>query len=249
AIANAYEEEMKACGEAALKIMAAHDLDIADFAYNKGGVMGYLSKITNKKEYKPGDRARKALIGPENWHTKSSKKAVQIAEAVAAGLGNCLEKAILKHDTDHQQYESAKQVMRFMYTFGILADITKKLQTYREENDLMLISDAAVFLRDIIGTNDAPFIYEKIGGAYKHYLIDEFQDTSGLQWENFRPLVQNSLAEGNTNLVVGDVKQSIYRWRGGDWQLLLEKIVTDIGEAQTEQLNLNQNWRSCKNII
>lgn len=249
AIVHAYEEEMKVCGEAALKVMAAHDLDIGDFAYTKGGVMGYLSKITNKGDYQPGIRTREALGNPEKWHTKTSKKAAQILEAVSAGLGDCLEKAVQKYDMEHQQYESAKQVMRFIYTFGILADITKKLQTYREENDLMLISDAAVFLRDIIGDNDAPFIYEKIGGAYKHYLIDEFQDTSGLQWENFRPLVRNSLAEGHTNLVVGDVKQSIYRWRGGDWQLLLEKIVEDIGEEQTEQLNLNQNWRSCKNII
>src|SRR5690606_4681497 len=90
---------------------------------------------------------------------------------------------------------------------------------------------------------------EKIGNTFNHFLIDEFQDTSGFQWENFKPLVINSLAEGNMSLVVGDVKQSIYRWRGGDWQLLLEKIVQDVGAEQTQELNLNQNWRSRKNII
>ncbi len=248
-ITQAFENEMKFCGAKALEIMAAHGLDIDDFSNRKGGVMGYLEKITKKDDYKPGVRAREALLGPENWHTKTSKKATQIAEAVMAGLGECLENAVLKYDTHYPQYESARQIMRLIYTFGILANITQKLEEYRNEHDVMLISDAGTFLKEIIGGNDAPFIYEKIGATYKHYLIDEFQDTSGFQWENFRPLVQNSLAEGHSNLVVGDVKQSIYRWRGGDWQLLLEKIVEDIGAAQTEELNLNQNWRSGKNII
>lgn len=248
-IIQTFEDEMKACGAKAMEIMAAHGLEVDDFSNRKSGVMGYLAKIAQKDDYKPGSRARGALIGPENWHTKTSKKATLIAEAVMTGLGECLENAISKYDTNYQQYESARQIMRFIYTFGILANITQKLEDYRDENDLMLISDAATFLKEIIGNNDAPFIYEKIGATYKHYLIDEFQDTSGFQWENFQPLVKNSLAEGHTNLVVGDVKQSIYRWRGGDWRLLLEKIVEDVGAAQTEELNLNQNWRSGKNII
>lgn len=248
-ITSSFEATMKACGEEALKIIEARALDVADFSSGKRGVMGYLEKITLKNDFDPKVMARKALGFPENWHTKTSKKKEQIISAVVGGLDDCLRKAIETFDKEHQQYESARQVMRFMYTFGILADITKKLQEYREENDLMLISDAALFLKDIVGDNEAPFIYEKIGTTYRHYLIDEFQDTSGFQWENFRPLVKNSLAEGNTNLVVGDVKQSIYRWRGGDWQLLLDKIVDDIGEYQTEELNLNQNWRSRKNII
>ena len=94
-----------------------------------------------------------------------------------------------------------------------------------------------------------PFIYEKIGTTYQHFLIDEFQDTSGLQWTNFRPLVENSLNAGHRNLVVGDVKQSIYRWRGGDWQLLLEKIQQDVADYQTEVRDLNRNYRSRRHIV
>ena len=113
----------------------------------------------------------------------------------------------------------------------------------------MLISDAPLFLKDIIGHDDTPFIYEKIGTTYRHFLIDEFQDTSGLQWTNFRPLVENSLNAGHRNLVVGDVKQSIYRWRGGDWQLLLEKIQHDVAEYQTEVRDLDRNYRSRRHIV
>ena len=249
AIITTYQSAMQECGAEALKIVQQHGLDVADFAYGKSGVMGYLNKISLKDDFIPGPRAAKSLGVPENWHTKTSKKKEIIVNAVMAGLDGCLDKALSLHQADHKRYESARQVMRFIYTFGILANITKKLQQYRDDNDLMLISDAAVFLREIVADNDAPFVYEKIGNTYNHYLIDEFQDTSGFQWENFKPLVVNSLAEGNTNLVVGDVKQSIYRWRGGDWQLLLEKIVEDVGASKTEELNLNQNWRSKKNII
>lgn len=248
-IITTYQNAMRDCGTEALKVAEQHGLEVGDFSYGKGGVMGYLQKITESEEFVPGSRANKSLGNPENWHTKNSPKKEAIAKAVLAGLDNCLGKALDLYQKDHKRYESARQVMRFIYTFGILANITQKLQKYRDDNDLMLISDAAVFLKDIVADNDAPFVYEKIGNTYNHYLIDEFQDTSGFQWENFKPLVVNSLAEGNMNLVVGDVKQSIYRWRGGDWQLLLEKIVKDVGANQTQELNLNQNWRSRRNII
>lgn len=248
-IINTYQNAMKDCGAEALKLAEQHGLAVEDFSYGKSGVMGYMQKITVTDDFIPGSRATKSFGVPENWHTKTSKKKEVIVNAVLTGLDGCLRNALSLHQQDHRRYESAKQVLRFIYTFGILANITKKLQKYRDDNDLMLISDAAVFLKEIVADNDAPFIYEKIGNTYNHYLIDEFQDTSGFQWENFKPLVVNSLAEGNTNLVVGDVKQSIYRWRGGDWQLLLEKIVKDVGAAQTQELNLNQNWRSKRNII
>ena len=249
AISGRYQQVMKDCGKEALKIADTYGLEVGDFSNGAGGVMGYLSKITYKDDFDPKVRARKALLAPENWHTKTSKKKEFILTAVSNGLADCLTRAVDNFDQNHQQYESARQVMRYLYTFGILANITQKLEEYRDENELLLISDAAVFLKEIIGDNEVPFIYEKIGTTFKHYLIDEFQDTSGFQWENFKPLIKNSLAEGNTNLVVGDVKQSIYRWRGGDWELLLNKIKQDVGEAQTEELNLNENWRSSKHII
>src|SRR5690606_5472360 len=77
----------------------------------------------------------------------------------------------------------------------------------------------------------------------------ECQDTSGFQWNNFKPLILNSLAEGGLNLAVGDVKQSIYRWRGGDWELLLSRIQEDIGENNVEKLNLDANRRSKAALI
>lgn len=113
----------------------------------------------------------------------------------------------------------------------------------------MLISDVAVFLNEIIAENDAPFIYEKTGSWYQHYLIDEFQDTSGFQWKNFKPLVENGLSQGYKSLLVGDGKQSIYRWRGGDWNLILHQVKEDLREWNPAEKHLNTNWRSAKKII
>lgn len=249
ALQKEYESQMKAYGEQALKIADDHGLKVEDFAYSYSGVMGFLHKITYKKEYVPGARPKEALLNPNSWSTKSSVNKELISTAVDNGLQNILAEVIDLYHLKHLEYESTNQVLRFIYTFGILSDITQKLQEYREEHDVMLISDAAVFLKDIIGENEAPFIYEKVGSQFRHYLIDEFQDTSAFQWENFKPLVRNSIAEGKANLVVGDVKQSIYRWRGGDWRLLLEQVKEDIGELQTQELQLNQNWRSAPHVI
>ena len=124
------------------------------------------------------------------------------------------------------------------------------LPQYRQENHLMLISDATVFLNDLISTgNDAPFIYERVGSKFDKLFIDEFQDTSEFQWTNFKPLVENSLASGFDDMIVGDVKQAIYRWRGGDWTLLSQKVEQQIGSEYINIKNLDTNWRSKKNIV
>ena len=92
-------------------------------------------------------------------------------------------------------------------------------------------------------------MYEKIGNQYQHFLIDEFQDTSEFQWASFKPLLENSLASGNTNLLVGDVKQSIYRWRGGKLELLLSEVQEQIHSDFVEVKNLSVNYRSLPGII
>lgn len=88
----------------------------------------------------------------------------------------------------------------------------------------MLLHSSQAFIREIIQDSDTPFIYERVGTQVNHYLIDEFQDTSRLQFQNLRPLLENSLARGYRNLVVGDIKQSIYKFRHCDRTLLSKSI-------------------------
>ena len=104
-------------------------------------------------------------------------------------------------------YYTAKEIVRYYYTLGILSDISRYVDDYRTEKNVMLIADTTELLHKVIGDSSTPFIYEKTGTRIDHYMIDEFQDTSRMQWENFRPLIEESLAASFDNLIVGDVKQ------------------------------------------
>ena len=140
-------------------------------------------------------------------------------------------------------------MLQNLYVFGLVADISRKLKEYKDENNLMLLADAPKFLNGVIQDSDTPFIYEKVGSFYKNYLIDEFQDTSAMQWKNFLPLLINSMDQGFPSLVVGDVKQAIYRWRGGDLKLLQQDVENHIGKNRTDIQVLNSNYRSSTAIV
>jgi len=120
---------------------------------------------------------------------------------------------------------------------------------YTRDKNLFLISEASGFLKKIIANADTPFIYERAGNFFNHFMIDEFQDTSAIQWDNFRPLIADSIASGNSNWIVGDVKQSIYRWRNTDWKILSEQVIDNLGAHNVKVLNLDKNWRSAPEIV
>ncbi len=244
-----FENNMKPLALEAIKLIESHGLEVDDFIYKSGGPAGYFGRILSKKEYDPKARVKAALADPGKWFSKSSPKKAEIQQVVEAGLQD-ITKAMVDHYNEHvQEYTTAEEVLRNFYVFGILSQITKKLKIYRRENDVMLISDIPVFLKRIIAENDAPFIYEKTGAWYQHYLIDEFQDTSGFQWQNFKPLVENGLAQEYKSLLVGDGKQSIYRWRGGDWNIILHQVSEDLKTWNPIEKQLNINWRSARKII
>ena len=161
----------------------------------------------------------------------------------------CLEKILNAFELKYKKALSAEVALQNMYVFGLITDISRKLKEYKDENNLMLLADAPKFLNGVIRDSDTPFIYEKVGSFYKNYLIDEFQDTSGLQWQNFQPLIVNSLDQGYPSLVVGDVKQAIYRWRGGDLSLLQEQIGNLIGKERVDIRELDKNFRSAPEIV
>ncbi|CAN0061296.1 unnamed protein product, partial [Chrysoparadoxa australica] len=152
-------------------------------------------------------------------------------------------------DSHLVQYISVLEAHRYLYTFGILSEINRYLTKYREEQDVMLIADLPDFLRQIIHDSETPYIYEKIGSIFSHYLIDEFQDTSVFQWNNFKPLAKNSTDEGQFSMIVGDVKQSIYRFRGGDWELFQHRVKPEIGDYHVREESLKTNFRSAAQLV
>lgn len=241
-------EGMKIIGKSLKTILENHHLTADDFTYKLAGVGGYIYKVIDGEFAVPGKRVYDALEQGK-WYSKGSATASVVDQALAAGLADDLSSAVDYYFKHNKEYQSLQQVIKYIYTFGLLSRISDEINDYRETNDLLLISDFPVFLNEIINDSDAPYIYEKVGTRYKHYLIDEFQDTSGLQWNNFKPLIQDTLSAGNFSMVVGDIKQSIYRWRGGNWKILLEQIRKDIGEDFIQDEGLSTNRRSKQNIV
>ncbi len=185
------------------------------------------------------------------WFKKnpSGELVPRIAELEASEFQQMAEDLYAYWNAGLRDYRTAQAVYRNIYVFALAVSLLKKLADFKKDNDILFISDATRLIRDLVRNTDAPFIYEKVGSFYDHFLIDEFQDTSRFQWDSFKPLVENSLAQGKSNLIVGDVKQSIYRWRGGDLSLLQSEVERDFGHFRPQGKNLDRNFRSRPNII
>lgn len=150
-------------------------------------------------------------------------------------------------------YNTALLISEYLIYTPILSEVTKAIEAYERQNHLLLIPRVNQLIDQIIDGSDTPFIYDHVGVWLDHYVIDEFQDTSRVQWSNFRPLVDNSCAAGHTNFLVGDPKQSIYRFRGAD-SSNFSKVISDIRGKTTipptsEVVRLDTNWRSDGRII
>lgn len=134
--------------------------------------------------------------------------------------------------------------------FGLFHDVLKVKQSLKVHTNTVMLSDTNTLLNRIIGDSDTPFIYERIGRQLHHFLIDEFQDTSRMQWQNLKPLLKESLASDNENLIIGDVKQCIYRFRNSDPQLLARDLELTPGISNSfNPKTLDYNWRSSKTIV
>lgn len=244
------ENQAKRIGEESMRLMKQHGLEPTDFAGGSRSPL-LLFQAWAKGELKaPSDTFRGLADQPEAYSTKKAPADLkeQICEAVANGLNDSVKQAIELYEgmTD---YFTAKEIVRDYYTLGILTDVAQQINAYREKNNVMLIADTTELISKVIEGSDASFIYEKTGTQVDHYMIDEFQDTSGMQWDNFRPLVGESMAQGLDNLIVGDVKQSIYRFRNSDWTLLDQQARQDFNGDEVAEETLKDNWRSCHHVV
>ena len=244
-----YESVLKNLGENTIEILKKNGLAINDLSYGKSGVGGFFLALSNGIIKEPGTRVFSAETDVETWYSKSSNKKEEIHALAENKLQPILIQILDFIRTNEKEYSSAVAIQKQLRTLGILTDLKEEIKNLLHEKNLLQISDANLLLSKIIGQSESPFIYEKTGSYFRHYMLDEFQDTSDLQWRNFKPLVANSLAEGNKNLLVGDVKQSIYRWRNSNWQILAEGIQNDFRENQIRTEILKRNFRSDKNII
>ncbi|CAN5470584.1 UvrD-helicase domain-containing protein [soil metagenome] len=245
-VINEFEKKWKETGEQALQLLSANSLSELDFYYGKAGFINYFYKAATSVIEQPGTRVKAIMEDPGMMGGKKPHPGIA---TIQNQLHQLLMMLCTQCETDFEKYNTALVLSKNVGNLRLMQVFSEQLSFYRSENNELLISDTHLLLRQLTRETEASFIYEKTGNRFKHYLIDEFQDTSGFQWDNFKPLLENTLAEGNYNLLVGDIKQAIYRWRSGDWQLLQNKVSKQLNSFDVEIHSLQDNRRSAKPII
>jgi ATP-dependent helicase/nuclease subunit A len=253
AIRNEFEGNLNSIATAALSEISNAGFTINDFAYNSNGGVGYFGKllIKNVSKWEVGKRVVQAIENPDTLLTAANRKNAPLAQLANEILHPLLCQAVEIYNAGLHQYISAEAVRKFLFYTGIIPVIGDELKSFRDEQQVFLLSDTTRLLRDNIAGQDAPFIFEKSGIRYKHVFIDEFQDTSSDQWHILLPLARNTLANGDQLLLVGDAKQSIYRWRGGNIHLIRKEAAENLNQFKSvlDLKVLDTNWRSAEQIV
>ena len=245
-----FESESRKIARKATEIMKKAGLPPEDLKGGNRSPFKEFSKWADGNIKEPNASFTQLSDNIENWTTKkTSPDIITKVREIYPELNEYIKQIIACYNA-YPFYISVMETRRYIYTLGILSDIDKHIQTYEKEHNILLLSDTTELLNRIIDGSDTPFVYEKTGNRIDHFMIDEFQDTSRMQWNNFFPLIKESNDKGGRNLIVGDVKQSIYRWRNSDWKLLNDELGNQF--KKPEELNdhvLGTNWRSCINVI
>lgn len=240
--------EAQELAKVSLQLICDKNLSLNDFTGGSRSFTSYFTKVANGELPEPGVAVLNAMVSDEAWSSKTSPRRADIL-AIAPCLRPVLQQLVETYYRHHRFLNSVSIVRRNYRNFALLTDLAAKVEAICTTENILPIAETNNIIRRLVAENDTPFIFEKVGNHYTRMMIDEFQDTSAMQWENFLPLLQNALAQSGDApvLLVGDVKQSIYRWRGGDWRILSDRIEQVFADVEAE--NLDTNYRSFENIV
>jgi ATP-dependent exoDNAse (exonuclease V) beta subunit len=236
-----------------IELFKSRNIDIEDFAQGKNGIGGFFTKVIDFYQQKrPGfpfpTTQEESVINNyrKGASSKSKHKESEIFEILDQLLDHRMKLILLYIETQKKE-----KVLSALLPLKVNKDIQDELQKIEEENDLVLLSKFNILINENLKNEPSAFIYEKVGAQFQHYFFDEFQDTSELQWQNFVPLRDHSVSTEYTSFtLVGDPKQSIYRFRGGESKLMLDIInKKEFSPKEADLLVLKDNWRSARNIV
>ena len=245
AIVDEKRKAFMAKGQRVLDTIASRGYSHSDFTR---GFTKVFDKVADGTLDKITDATLKHLTdSPEEWFNKGKATADLIA------LATEIQSLFVDIYNDHIDLKTLENTQRILSRnfrgFALLRDLQKEVEGVCREDNSMLLSETKHAIAGFISESEAPFIYEKVGNYFDKFMIDEFQDTSVKEWQNFLPLLRNAMAQSTDTsvLIVGDVKQSIYRWRGGDWRILGREVAQDLENCNN--VPLKNNWRSLPNIV
>lgn len=259
-----FEAFINGSGKEALKIIKDAGIEHEKFAGGANGIGKYFSYLAESRfdKLNPSNTIQKN-IDSDNWYAgKASAADKAIIDAIKFPLTKLYNEALGFIQANLQEVTLFRLINTTIYSLAVLNEIEKLLNEYKAQNNILHISEFNKLIAKIVLNEPIPFIYERLGERYNNYLIDEFQDTSVLQFQNLLPLIDNSLASGHFTMLVGDGKQAIYRWRGGEveqFALLPEvfrhnnnPLVLEREQALRRNHNpqvLDKNYRSKREII
>ncbi|WP_139420467.1 UvrD-helicase domain-containing protein [Chryseobacterium mulctrae] len=236
-----------------IELFKSRNIEIEDFSGGKKNGLALffieIQRFYNKERDKfpfPSNEESAQNNYLKGTATKSKHKDSEISEILEPLLENRMKLILLFIETQKKE-----KILSALLPLKVNKDIQDELRKIEEENDLVLLSKFNILINENLKNEPSAFIYEKVGSQFQHYFFDEFQDTSELQWQNFVPLRDHSISTENTSFtLVGDPKQSIYRFRGGESKLMLDIInKKEFTPKKAELLVLKDNWRSAKNIV
>ncbi|WP_250253629.1 UvrD-helicase domain-containing protein [Chryseobacterium sp. Marseille-Q3244] len=236
-----------------IELFKSRNIEIEDFAQGKNGIGGFFTKVIDFYQQKRAGfpfptTAEESVINNyrKGASSKSKHKESEIFEILDQLIENRMKLILLYIETQKKE-----KILSALLPLKVNKDIQDELKKIEEENDLVLLSKFNILINENLKNEPSAFIYEKVGAQFQHYFFDEFQDTSELQWQNFVPLRDHSVSTEYTSFtLVGDPKQSIYRFRGGESKLMLDIInKKEFSPKEADLLVLKDNWRSARNIV
>ena len=244
--ARATRRAMQEKAREALRLMEEAGVSPSDFTGKSRSFANYFLAAAGDELKAPSATVERMSRTTEGWCPKGSP-----AQPLVARLQPLLRDICDIFRLNVRLWNTAALLRENYRSFALLADLYAQVQRLCDQESTMLLSETKYILAEFIGHNDAPFIYEKVGNRFERYMIDEFQDTSAREWRNFLPLLHNAMAQSQqiSVFLVGDIKQSIYRWRGGDWKILHSEARRELSPADTEVVNLRDNWRSLPTVV
>ncbi|CAN5407274.1 UvrD-helicase domain-containing protein [soil metagenome] len=214
-----FEGKIELITKSAADAILTSGCSIEEFAYGKSGLAARLLSYSTGDLSKFGENQKnieKIIDGGKHYSGKCSKSSQELISQLQPEMEITWQKLEVLRAEDFPTYVFHKLILQNIYALAVLNEIKKIIFTFRSEQNVLHISEFNRIISEIVFAEPVPFIYERLGEKYSNYLIDEFQDTSVVQWQNLLPLIENSLAGNFFNMLVGDGKQAIYRWRGGD---------------------------------